>query len=87
MNFSKILSYATPHVIPRFCFRLSKSALQRYHICLKFPNFDNVVNCIMANSVEYNLKFTIDGKEGVVKVTDDVKQLAEELSIAKDSIM
>ena len=41
----------------------------------------------MANSVEYNLKFTIDGKEGVVKVTDDVKQLAEELSIAKDSIM
>ncbi len=39
----------------------------------------------MANNVEYNLKFTIDGKEGVIKVTDDVKQLAEELGIAKDS--
>ena len=36
----------------------------------------------MAQNVEYRLSFSVDGKEHVIEITDDVKQLAEELGIA-----
>lgn len=36
----------------------------------------------MAQNVEYRLSFSVDGKEHVIEITDDVKQLAEELGFA-----
>lgn len=36
----------------------------------------------MAQTVEYRLSFSVDGKEHVIEITDDVKQLAEELGFA-----
>ena len=39
----------------------------------------------MAQTVEFRLNLSVDGKEHVLTTTDDVKHLAEELGIAKGS--
>ena len=39
----------------------------------------------MAQTVEYTLKLNVDGKDHVINLSSDVKQLAKELGIAKDS--
>ena len=39
----------------------------------------------MAQTVEFRLNLSVDGKEHVISTSEDVKQLAKEIGIAKDS--
>lgn len=39
----------------------------------------------MAQTVEYTLKLNVDGKDHVINLSSDVKQLAEDLSVANNA--
>ena len=39
----------------------------------------------MAQTVEYTLNLNVDGKDHVINLSSDVKQLAEDLSVANNA--
>ncbi len=54
-------------------------SLQIYGFILKQPNFNNVVNENMAQTVEYTLKLNIDGQDHVVfyrRMSSDLQKIA-----------